>query len=672
MTFPLLDKIKDPKDLALLNLEQLESLAEEIRKKILNVLALNGGHLSSNLGIVELTIALHKVFSSPKDKFIFDTSHQTYTHKLLTGRAQRFDTLRQFKGLSGFANPEESKHDHFFAGHAGVTLSLALGLAKSRDLDAQNFKESKDSSINQNEEHIIPVLGDGSLTNGLVFEALNNLPKELKRFLVILNDNGMAISQNVGHIKNILSRFINHPMANKFYFKIQNLLAKIPAYGDTLADQGKKITESIKNLVSPASFFEHFGLSYVGPIDGHDLKKLIETFESLKELDRPMIVHILTQKGKGLHLAKENPMAYHGIKPFALTKTKSPAENDATIAAKKTIESVTFPQVFGSHLYSLVKKDNRIMVLSPAMLSGSYLNRIVNEFPDRCQDVGIAEGHCLTYASGLAQSKKLKVVAVIYSTFLQRALDNLFHDICLQKLPIVIAIDRAGLSGPDGVTHHGLYDLGFLNAMPNLVIAQPRNGQLLKELLESSFTYQRPVAIRYPNLPTTLSSETENQPVLETENKTISKAENKLLKKRECGEGEVLSEGKELLIIALGQMCETALEVKKLLLEEGINATVVDPVFLKPLDFDLFVTLLSKHQMVATIEEHAVSCGLGAIINNFIMKQGFSHLQVVNFGIPDTFVQHGKRQELLKELGLDPKNIAQRILKQIRNLVSVC
>ena len=638
MTFPILKKISGPEDLASLDLEKLELLAEEIREKIINSLALNGGHLSSNLGIVELTIALHKVFLSPKDKMLFDTSHQTYTHKLLTGRAQRFETLRQFKGLSGFANPEESKHDHFFAGHAGVTLSLALGLSKSRDL----------SSLD--DEHIIPVLGDGSLTNGMIFEALNNLPKDLKRFLVILNDNGMAISQNVGHIKNILSRFINDPMANKFYFKIQKLLSKIPAYGDVLADQGKKITESIKNLVSPASFFEHFGLSYVGPIDGHNLKELIETFTSLKDLDRPMIVHILTQKGKGMHLAKENPTAYHGVKPFDLKK-----DTTTQNASTKTIESITFPQVFGTHLYSLVKKDSQIMVLSPAMLSGSSLNRIASEFPERCQDVGIAEGHCLTYAGGLAQSKKLKVVAVIYSTFLQRALDNLFHDICLQKLPVVIAIDRAGLSGPDGVTHHGLYDIGFLNAMPNLVIAQPRNGQLLKELLESSFTYQRPVAIRYPNLPTTLS-ETENQSV----------------KKIEKGTGEILSDGKELLIIALGSMCDTALEVKELLLEEGINATVVDPVFLKPLDFDLFLTLMSKHQMVATIEEHAVSCGLGAIINNFIMKQGFSHLQVMNFGIPDTFVQHGKRLDLLKELGLDPKNIAQKIMKHSRNLVSVC
>ncbi len=650
----LLENLKHSEDLALLNLEELQKLAKEIRQNIIEVVEANGGHLSSNLGIVELTIALHRVFASPKDKFIFDTSHQTYPHKLLTGRYEHFSSLRKFRGLSGFASPEESKHDHFFSGHAGVALSQALGLAKNRDLEEEHICSShckyclKDQKLKNNPElikkarHIIPVLGDGSFTNGLIFEALNNLPKNLKRFIVILNDNGLAISKNVGHIKNILSRFINHPKANNFYFKLQNLLSKIPSCGNVLANQGQKITESIKNLVSPATFFEHFGLAYIGPIDGHDLKKLIETLHSTKNLNRPAIVHVLTEKGKGFNSAREDPTAYHGVQPLALKDRSS----------TKTAE-ITFPKIFGRHLYKMIKKDPKIMVLSPAMLSGSGLNQIAIDFPDNCQDVGIAEGYCLTYAGGLALNKKIKVAAVIYSTFLQRALDNLFHDICLQKAPVLIGIDRAGLSGPDGPTHHGIYDLSFLNAMPNLVIAQPRNGQVLTELLNSAFGYRRPIAVRYPNL------------------KTFQDPKN--LKKRECGAAEILSAGKDLLLIALGHMSKTAFEVKEKLLKEGINATIVDPVFLKPLDFDLFLTLLSTHQMVATIEEHAVSCGLGAIINNFIMRQGLFHnLQVFNFGIPDTFVKHGKNSELLKELGLDAESIAQKILKQVHKLVGVC
>lgn len=629
MNYPLLDSIHSPLDLKHLSLDDLKSLSDEIRDRIIKVLSVNGGHLSSNLGIVELTIALHKVFDSPYDKFIFDTSHQSYTHKLLTGRNISFDTLRQHKGLCGFSHPEESEHDHFFSGHAGATFSIALGLAKTRDLSNESYK-------------VIPVLGDASFTCGLTLEAMNNIPQDLKSFIVILNDNDMAISKNVGNIKNILSRLINNPTSNKLYLDIQEKLSKIPNIGNFLANQGQRIKESIKNLVSSATFFEHFGLTYVGPIDGHDIKKLIETLTSLKSIQKSVIVHIVTTKGKGMLAAKENPTSYHGVKPFDI-------ESGKFIQSNKT----TFPQIFGRHLLELAKKDSSIVAISPAMLEGSSLTQFRETFPERCIDVGIAEGHCVTYGGGLAYKGKNKVVISIYSTFLQRALDNVFHDVCLQKFPVVFAIDRSGISGPDGSTHHGIYDIGFLNAMPNMIICQPRDGNVLKELLSSSFSYNRPVAIRYPNLPT------EEFPSKKQPGDT-----NKMLNIRKLGKGEVLKKGSDILIIALGHHFKTAFEVSNILQNHSLDPTIVDPVFLKPLDTDLFYELFSSHKYIVTIEEHSVSCGLGSIINSFAIKHNFNNNQIINFGICDTFVQHGKNEELLKELGLDSESIAKSILKR--------
>lgn len=622
MTYPILDKINSPKDLGSLSIDDLKKLSDEIRDRIIRVLSINGGHLSSNLGIVELTIALHKVFDSPNDKFIFDTSHQSYTHKLLTGRHSQFDTLRQFKGICGFSHPDESKHDHFFGGHAGSTFSLALGLAKTRDLNNENY-------------HVLPVMGDGSFTCGLTLEALNNIPSDLKRFIVILNDNNMAISKSVGNIKNILSKIINNPKSNKIYLELLEKLSKIPNIGNFLANQGQKIKQSLKNLVSSGSFFEYFGLTYIGPIDGHDIKKMIDTFSALKEMQKPVIVHLLTTKGKGLDAAKENPTGYHGVRPFNI-------KNGQFLQTKKR---ATFPLVFGDHLLQMAKEDPSIVVLSPAMLSGSCLSKFKESFPNRCFDVGIAEGHCITYAGGMAYKGKNKVVVSIYSTFLQRALDNLFHDVCLQKLPVVFAIDRAGISGPDGSTHHGIYDLGFLNSMPNMVITQPRDGKILKELLSNSFSYNRPLAIRYPNLPC-------DDPLIFLK-KPIS-----------FGKGQILKKGKDLLLIPLGHMYKTAFEVSKILEKESIDVTIADPIFIKPLDCELFIELFSSHPYIATIEEHCLSSGLGSIINSFAVKHGFVNNQIINFGICDTFIQHGKNEELLKQIGLDGESIAKTILRQ--------
>ncbi|MBF5059236.1 1-deoxy-D-xylulose-5-phosphate synthase [Candidatus Neptunochlamydia vexilliferae] len=620
---PILDTLTHPQQLKEFSHGELKRLAEEIRVRVMDVLSVTGGHLSSNLGIVELTIALHRVFNSPEDKFIFDVGHQSYIHKLLTGRNPLFPTIRQTDGLSGFVHPPESPHDHFFTGHAGNALSLALGMAKNRDLRGQ-------------EETILPILGDAALTCGLTLEAMNNIPRKTKKFLVVLNDNAMSISKNVGAITGILSRFFNSPTANNIYEELTEIVSKIPGYGETLAKQGNKMKESMKNLISTAPFFEQFGLSYVGPIDGHDIKKLVDTFEALKEVEHPTLVHVLTVKGQGMQNAINNPTPYHGAKPFnRVTGEFLPPKSSTP----------SFPKVFGSHLLKMADEDPNIVAITPAMPVGSCLDPFMKKYPERCIDVGIAEGHSLTYAGGIAREGKLKVVTSVYSSFLQRAFDSVYHDICVQNSPVVIAIDRAGLATGDGVTAQGLYDISYLGSMPNMVIAQPRNGHVLKELFESAFDWRSPAAIRYPNLPT-------DEDV-------------KPLYKRQVGKGEVLAEGKDVVILSLGHLDQVALKTRELLAEEGISAAVIDPVFIKPLDKELLLRYFQEAEMVVTIEEHALQGGLGSMINTFILQNELSHLRVKNFGIPDQLIEHGKHSDLLERYGITPENIAKALNVQV-------
>lgn len=623
---PFLPHIDSSAILKDLTIPELKELAQEIRNEILYVLSINGGHLSSNLGVVELTLALHRVFESPKDKFIFDVSHQTYVHKILTGRRDLFSTIRQYKGLSGFADPSESAHDHFYAGHAGTALSLALGVARRRDQADLD-------------EHVIPILGDASLTCGLTLEACNNMPKDLSKCIVVLNDNNMSISKNVGHIKQMMSRFLNNPTSNKLYHQFQDIMKKVPGYGELLARQGQKFTESIKHLVSPAAFFGQFGMTYVGPIDGHDISKLITTFQGLKGSKTPVIVHVMTTKGKGLSIAAENPTPYHGAKPFDLQTGK--------FLPRGT--KITFPKIFGNQILKMTRKNNKIMTITPAMSAGSCLDALMEEFPDHCIDVGIAEGHAVTFAGGIAYERKLTVFVVIYATFLQRAFDNLFHDVCLQGLPVIFALDRAYMSAGDGSTHHGIYDIGFLQGMPNMVIAQPRNGKLLRELMESAPHYNKPTAIRYPNLSTT----DDDAPT----------------QFREVGKGELIHYGKQIILLGLGHMIDRALEVKKILNEDQLDPTIVDPIFVKPLDEELLDFLVKDHTLLVTIEEHAVANGLGSIINNFIMKKRQTHLTVINIGIGERFPPHGKSSDLYKEFGLDALSIAEKIRVEIAEKV---
>jgi 1-deoxy-D-xylulose-5-phosphate synthase len=620
MHTPLLPFISDPSQLKDLDIQQLSQIADEARARIIEVMATNGGHLASNLGCVELTIALHKVFNSPVDKLIWDVSHQTYTHKLLTGRYDSFSSVRQHKGLCGFCCPQESPHDHFHAGHAGTALSLALGVAATRDLHASN-------------EYVIPIIGDATLTCGMSLEALNNIPHDLARFIVILNDNAMSISKNVGAITHILSRIFNNPTTKRWQQEFHSIVSKIP-YASMFAKQGRKLTSLLKNFVSPASFFEQYGVSYIGPIDGHDIHKLCETLESLKDTKQPVVLHVLTNKGHGMNVARENPISYHGAKPFC------PNTGKFTL---NTSTKKSFPEIFGHHMLNMADVDPNLMIVTPAMAVGSCLEAVMERHPKRCFDVGIAESHALTYAGGLAYGGKNNVVASIYSTFLQRAFDNLFHDICLQELPVVMAVDRAGISGPDGCTHHGIFDIAFLNSMPNMIIAQPRDGNMLCDLLDSAFSWQKPTAIRYPNLPTDV-------PALERQY-------------RPCGKGEVISMGSDILIIALGHMCNTALAIRDQLSQLKVSATVMDPIFVKPLDAELLHNLLLTHSKIVTIEEHSVAAGLGMILNNFLITNGYSDIQVLNCGIPDAFVTQGSYAALIAELGLTSAQITSRIIE---------
>ncbi len=616
-----LEKIHSPAYLKQLSLNELEELAQEIRDRIIDVLSVTGGHLASNLGTVELTLALHYVFHSPDDTFIFDVSHQTYTHKLLTGRNDgRFDKIRGSGGLNGFAHPKESEHDHFYAGHAGTALSLALGMARARDLVG-------------NREHVIPIIGDATLTCGLSLEALNNITRDLSRFIVILNDNEMSISKNVGGITNILSRLLSNPTTSKWKHDLESLVSKIPVYGSSLAKKGVKLTESVKNLVSSAPFFEQFGLSYIGPIDGHDIKKLVAILQAAKDFPMPLIIHTYTKKGQGVKRAERDPISYHGAKPFdPVTCEFHPS----------TSNKPTFPKIFGKHIVEMGEKNRRLSVITPAMSLGSCLDPFHAKFPHRFFDVGIAEGHAVTFAGGLAKSGELDVVCSIYATFFQRALDNLFQDVCLQEIPVVFAVDRAGLSPGDGATHHGIYEIAFYRTMPNMVVCQPRNGHLLKELMESAFSWKKPTAIRYPNLPT----EEGNEPI----------------QFRPLGKGEILAEGEDLLIIALGHQCNAALKLREDLKKQGVEATVVDPIFVKPLDTELLGKLLLKHNRIVTIEEHSLKGGLGSEINDFLMSHDFGQVEVLNFGIPEMYIEQGGYEDLLNEIGLTPEKMALRIL----------
>ncbi|MEM9158576.1 MAG: 1-deoxy-D-xylulose-5-phosphate synthase [Verrucomicrobiota bacterium] len=616
--YPLLNAISGAEDLRGLTESQLPQLAEEIRRRLISVTSVNGGHLGPNLGVVELSIALHLVFETPKDQFVFDTSHQGYVHKLLTGRnGKSFDSIRKSEGLSGFLARDESEHDSFGAGHAGTALSAAVGMAAARDQLGTN-------------EHVVAVCGDAAFTCGVTMEALNNITESTRRLIIILNDNEWSIAKNVGAIPKYLNELITNPIYNRLHHDVGSLLQKVPG-GEQLINLGKKTEKGWKSIVLPSSLFEKYGVRYVGPIDGHDLDALKKNLEFAKESDEPIILHIVTKKGKGYNPAIDSPEKFHGTSPFVIQtggskpSTKTPPPN--------------YQDVFGKTLVKFAKRDKKIVGITGAMPSGTGLIHLSKEVPKQFYDVGIAEEHGVLFAAGMA-TKGLRPVCAIYSTFLQRAYDMIIHDVCLQKLPVVFCMDRAGLSPNDGPTHHGLFDISYLRAVPNLIAMQPKDEDELVDMMATALKQEQPAFIRYPR--------GAGEGVEIKDNPSIV----------EVGKAEVLNEGNDVQIWALGPMLKDAAYVKERLeAEDGLSVGIVNARFFKPIDEELLESQAKSSRLIVSMEDGIRTGGLGSAISNFVTDNDLS-AAVLRIGWPDEFVEHGSSVEALREShGLSPEQI---------------
>jgi len=630
----LLDSVNSPADIRDMTVEKLQQLAAEIREEIIRVVSVNGGHLASNLGTVELTLALHKVFDTPRDKLVWDVGHQTYAHKLITGRRDKFSTLRQYRGLSGFPSRTEAPSDDCFGtGHSSASISAALGMAFARDLQGEDYKT-------------IAFIGDGALTAGMAFEALNHAGHVGLDIIVVLNDNEMAISPSVGALSAYLSRIITTTVFNRAKSDIELILKKIPAIGTTVFKAAKRLEDTIKNLVTPGALFQELGFKYVGPVDGHNLPVLIRTLENMRALKEPILFHVLTKKGSGYPPAEEDPAAFHGASPFDV-ETGS-AKGTRIIQKKEAengLESETYTDVFAETLISMAKKDERIVAITAAMGPGTGLDTFAKVFPNRFFDVGIAEQHAVTFAAGLAAQGMLPVVAV-YSTFLQRAYDQIVHDVCLQGPPVLLAVDRAGLVGRDGPTHHGTLDISYLRSVPNMTVAAPRDAEQLRMMLAWALGKDGiphgPIAIRYPR---------------DAAPNTIVPAQGPV----RHGAGELLREGRDGAIVAIGSMVHPALEAAEILENHNLDVAVVDARFAKPLDTALLREVFSTVPAVMTVEEHCLDGGFGSAIMEFAEKEGLSHrLPIHRTGLPCAFVEHGARSKLLSVCGVDAAAIAQQ------------
>jgi 1-deoxy-D-xylulose-5-phosphate synthase len=603
--------------------DQLPKLAQELRDVIVNTVAETGGHLGSSLGVIELTIALHRILDSPKDKIVWDVGHQAYAHKLLTGRYERFNTLRQLDGVSGFPKCSESDHDAFGVGHSSTSISAALGMATARDANGSN-------------EKIVAVIGDGSLTAGMAFEALNQAGHLKKNLLVILNDNEMSISPNVGALSSFFSRQLTSDFFVRLKRETENFLDSVPKIGKDLRRLAKKAEEAVKGFLTPGMLFEAFDFDYVGPIDGHKLEELLPTLENITHMDGPVLMHVVTKKGKGYPPAEQNPHLYHGVGPF------DPVTGEIK---KGSPGPPSYTAVFGQTLTDLAEKDDRIVAITAAMLEGTGLAPFAAKFPDRCFDVGIAEQHAVTYAAGMA-TLGIKPVLAVYSTFLQRAYDNVLHDVCLQNLPVTFALDRGGLVGADGPTHHGVFDLSYLRHIPNLVFMIPRDENYLRHSLATALAYDGPFAFRYPR-----GSGTGVAPEEPCE-LTIGKAEK-------------LRVGKDGVIFAVGALVEEALAAAEALVDEGLQVAVVDPVFLKPLDRDLLVAEATDNGPVFTLEENVLEGGFGSAVLEILCDAGV-HVPVTRIGLPDKFVEQGSQSELRSRYGIDAAGVVKVIMKALK------
>ena len=608
----ILDKVDYPKDLKDLNREELRSLASELRQFIIESVSKTGGHLSSNLGVVELTLALHYIYDAPKDKIIWDVGHQTYAHKILTGRKQEMHTLRKKDGISGFPRRTESIYDDFGTGHSSTSISAALGMAESL-----KKKRSKNKAI--------AIIGDGAMTAGMAFEGLNHAGSTKNNILVILNDNDMSISNNVGALNNYLAKLLSGKLYGGLKKSGKAVFAKVPP----VLELARKTEEHVKGMVIPGTLFEEFGFNYLGPIDGHDLDVLIDTLGNIKKLEGPQFLHIATKKGYGYKPAQNDPNKFHGVSKF---DTKNGVSNNVT-------EPLTYTKVFAEWILDTASKDNKLCAITPAMSDGSGLNEFAKKYPTRFYDVGIAEQHALTFAAGLSLSGHKPVVA-IYSTFLQRAYDQLIHDIAIQNIPMLFAIDRAGIVGADGATHSGNFDISFIRCIPNLVLMAPSNEADCYQMLNLGFNHHGICAVRYPR------GESKNQ-YLNKETEPIR-----------FGSAKKIRTGKSIAILAFGTIVNTCLEVA-----EDINATVVDMRFVKPIDKKMIKEICLHHNFIVTVEENVVSGGAGsAVLEALSELQLFCKTLVI--GIPDKFFEHGSQKEVIKECGLDKNTIKRKIVKQ--------
>lgn len=622
----MLSNIKNPQDLKKLPRTGLSEVAEDIRKIIINTVSSNGGHLASSLGAVELAIAIHYVFDSPSDKIIWDVGHQAYAHKLLTGRADRFSTIRKFGGLSGFTKKAESPHDAFTTGHSSTSISAGLGMSCAKHIKKDRSK-------------VICVIGDGSMTAGLAYEGLNQAGDSGRDLIVILNDNDMSISENVGALSSFLSRTFTQKRLLEFRKTFGEFLKAVPGIGDDIYQFAKRSEESFKTFVTPGMLFEAFNFEYFGPIDGHRLNHLIDILENIREVNEPVLLHVITRKGKGYEPAESNPTYFHGISPFDI-------ENGEAITSDKG--PPTYTQVFGEKMIDLARTNEKIVAVTAAMPEGTGLAEFARQFPNRFFDVGIAEQHGVTFAAGLA-SEGLKPVVAIYSTFLQRAYDQIIHDVCIDNYPVVFAMDRGGIVGEDGPTHHGLFDFSYLRSMPNMTVMAPMDETEFSAMLEMSVSHDGPVAIRYPRGKGLCENEAPDIPCLE------------------IGKAQILRQGSDVLVLALGQPVSDALKAAESLEEKGISACVVNARFLKPLDEDLICGLAEKIPNIITVEDHVRMGGFGSAVLECISDRGVRGVNIERIGYPDKFIEHGSQSELRKKYGVCSDGIIEAASRLLKN-----
>ena len=613
----LLDKIEKPNDIKEMEKDELRPLAKEIRQFLVHKISHTGGHLASNLGVVELTMALHLCCNLPEDKIVWDVGHQSYTHKILTGRKDGFEHLRQFGGMSGFPKQSESDCDAFDTGHSSTSISVALGLAKARDLKKQDHK-------------IFAVIGDGAFSGGMAYEAMNNAARLKSNLVIVLNDNQMSISKNVGGMSSYLGKIRTNGNYTELKEEVENALSKLPHLGDKLTSRIRGIKDLIKRIFIPGMLFEDMGLTYIGPIDGHNIHQMVTAFQSASKMKEAVIVHVCTHKGKGYRPAEKNPSYFHGVSPFNI-KDGSSRHNGET--------AKTYTDIFSDTILEAAKEREDIVAVSAAMPSGTGLTAMASKYPKRFFDVGIAEEHAVTFAAGMAAGG-LKPVVAIYSTFLQRAYDQILHDVCIGKLPVVFAVDRAGLVGSDGETHQGIFDIAYLRSMPNMTVMAPKNAWELRQMMLFALEQNTPTAIRYSRGAAWEGLQDHQQEIT-------------------MGKAEWICEGQEIALLAVGNMVETAMWVREHLKAEGQKVSVVNMRFVKPIDEEVLQKIKERHSKVVTLEEGVFNGGFGEAVSAWY--EG-TPMRVLNIALPDQFIEHGSVTELKKKYGLDPESITQKIL----------